>query len=49
MGDTPLPDDEVPSDEREVGWGDDNLLDEDEADADLARLLADLPPHHVER
>ncbi|WP_018502011.1 hypothetical protein [Parafrankia discariae] len=47
MGDTPLIDDEVPGDEREIGWGDETLLDESEAD--LARLLADLPPHHVER
>ncbi|ABW10139.1 hypothetical protein MXD62_34885 [Frankia sp. Mgl5] len=49
MGDAPLPDHELPSDEREIGWGDETLLDENEADADLARLLADLPPHHVER
>ncbi|MCK9901404.1 MULTISPECIES: hypothetical protein [Parafrankia] len=48
MGHTPLPGDELPSDEREIGWGDDILL-EDDADTDLARFLEDLPPHHVDR
>ncbi|WP_261558168.1 hypothetical protein [Frankia tisae] len=46
MGATePLDDDSF--DEREIGWGDESLSEED--DPDIERLLADLPPHHVER
>ncbi|OAA25188.1 hypothetical protein UG55_10248 [Frankia sp. EI5c] len=53
MGNLPLPGDEIPSDERssderEIGWGEDGLIEE-EADTNLARLLEDLPPHHIER
>lgn len=33
--------------EREVGWGDEALSEDD--DPDIDRLLADLPPHHVDR
>jgi hypothetical protein len=32
-------------DEEAIGWGDERGLNDD-ADADVARLLADRPPHH---
>jgi hypothetical protein len=32
-------------DEEAIGWGDERGMDDD-VDADLARLLADRPPHH---
>lgn len=40
-------------DEREVGWGDEPWVDDRDTDRDaeddLARLLEDVPPHHVDR
>ncbi|WP_173402714.1 MULTISPECIES: hypothetical protein [Frankia] len=47
MGATEPRDDDAFDDEREIGWGDESLSEED--DPDIERLLADLPPHHVER
>jgi len=43
----------APDDEREVDWdGDERWPSEDhyqDRDEDIARLLEDVPPHHVER
>ncbi|ETA02024.1 hypothetical protein ThrDRAFT_02553 [Frankia casuarinae] len=47
MGATEPHDDKLFDDEREIGWGDESLSEEE--DPDIERLLADLPPHHVDR
>jgi hypothetical protein len=46
MGITEPREDDWFGDDREIGWGDEALSDDD--DGDIERLLADLPPHHVE-
>lgn len=47
MGATQPSDDDLFDDDLEIGWGDESLSDEE--DPDIERLLADRPPHHVER
>ncbi|MCK9893089.1 hypothetical protein [Frankia sp. AgB32] len=47
MGVTEPREDDWTEDEREIGWGDESLSEDE--DPDIERLIADLPPHHVER
>ncbi|ONH33059.1 MULTISPECIES: hypothetical protein [Protofrankia] len=42
-------DGERSDDDRDIGWGDDQDWLEEEPDADLERLRAERPPHHIER